>query len=746
MTRAIGCLLLLFVPVFAAGREVRSAEFVGIRVGFANRYKVGVWTPVEVLLRGGAERQSGEVRLTVPDGDGVPSRVVSLPDEPCVVLPGQTTSQRLFVRFGRTYGTLLAEFVVDGHVIAKREFDCAAEPGPTKFLPAMPALQPLILSVGSTDAGIEDAVALRQADPNREDVVARVDDLDHLPTRWYGYEGVEAVVLSTSRPELFRDVPRLKDRLEALDRWVRAGGRLVLCVGAAGDEVLASGQPLARFAPGTFAEMVPLRRLGALESYAGGVAPIPELKQGHALHSPRLKDVHGVIEAREADLPLVVRTARGFGQILFVAADLDQPPLSPWKDRRLVMAKLLDLPMTRPDDREQGFSVLRYAYDDLSGQLRSALDQFRGVRLVPFGVVAAALVVYIALIGPGDYFFLKRILRRMELTWVTFPATVLVVSLAAYAMTHWLKGSELRMNQADVVDVDVATGHVRGTSWFNVYSPRIDTFDLAIAPRPPFELGRPGKPPGDGAETMLGWLGLPGRALGGMNARTQGPALWTDAYAFAPKLDAMTEVPIQAWSTKSFTARWLATAPSTIAADLALVDGVPAGTLKNTLDVPLTDCLLAFGAWAYRLGDLPPGGMFTLSVDAPRSELKTVLTGRRYVQEDKSLRQRITPYDRASVDPDYIVGAMLFHEAAGGTRYTNLSNAYQPFMDMSSLLTTNRAILVARVEQDGKPWRAINVLRRGEPIAGPDDRSVSIYRFVIPVESTRDRAGNKPGM
>ncbi len=750
MTRAIGCLLLFVVSAVAAGTEVRPAEFVGIRVGFAGRYKAGVWTPVEALLRGGAERQSGQVRLTAPDGDGVPSRVVSLPDKPCVVLPGQTTSQRLFVRFGRTSGTLLAEFVVAGQVVAQREFTCAAEPGSARFLPAMPALQPLIVSIGAVDAGIEDAVALRQADPTREDVVARLDDLDPLPTRWFGYEGVEAVVLSTSRPELFRDVTQLTDRLDALDRWIRAGGRLVLCVGAAGGEVLASGQPLARFAPGTFAEMVPMRRLGSLESFAGGITPIAELKDGLALHSPRLENVQGAIEAREADLPLVVRAARGFGQVLFVAADLDRPPLSQWKDRRLVMAKLLDLPVTRPDDKEQDFSVLRYAYDDLSGQLRSSLDQFEGVRLVPFGVVAAILVVYIALIGPGDYFFLKRFLRRMEFTWVTFPTTVLVVSLAAYAMTHWLKGSELRMNQADVVDVDVATGYVRGTSWFNVYSPRIDVFDLAIAPRPPFELGsfelgQSAKPASDGAETLLAWLGLPGRALGGMNARTQGPALWTDAYAFAPSLDAMNEVPIQAWSTKSFTARWLATTPSTITANLALVDDVPAGALKNMLDVPLNDCLLACGTWAYRLGNLPPGGTFTLSVDAPRSELKTVLTGRRYVQEDKSLRQRITPYDRASVDPDYIISAMLFHEAAGGTRYTNLSNAYQPFVDMSSLLAAGRAILVARIEQDGKPCRAANVLRGGKSTASPDDRSASIYRFVIPVGATRDRADNKPG-
>ncbi|MDZ7620610.1 MAG: hypothetical protein U1E05_26705 [Patescibacteria group bacterium] len=738
MTRAIGCLLLLVLPAVALGVEDAPAEFVGIRVGFADRYKAGVWMPVEVLLRGGSQRLAGEVRLTVPDGDGVPSRVVSLPDEPCVVLPGQTASYGLFVRFGRTNSALLAEFVVDGQVVARREFPSGDEAGPTRFLPAMPALQPLIVSVGAADAGIEDAVALRQADPTRERVVAHIDDFNQLPTRWFGYEGVEALVLSTSRPESFRDSAQLNRRLEALDRWVRHGGRLVLCVGAAGAEVLAPGGLLARFAPGEFAEMVPLRRLGAMESYAGGNAPIPILEGGLSLHSPRLTNVHGVIEAREADLPLVVRTARGFGQVLFVAADLDQPPLGGWKDRRLVMARLLDLPVARAEDKERDRSVLRYAYDDLSGQLRSALDQFQGVRLVPFGVVAAVLVLYIAVIGPGDYFFLKRVLRRMELTWVTFPATVLAVSVAAYGMAYWLKGTEIRMNQADVVDVDVATGHVRGTCWFNLYSPRIDAFDLSLAPQPPFELAQSASASGDGV--LLGWLGLPGQSLGGMNSRTQGPALWTDAYAFAPQLNAVTGAPIPAWATKSFTARWEASAPDTITASLALADEAPTGVLTNALDVPLNDCLLAYGNWAYRLGDIAPGAAVSLSADSPRSELKTVLTGRRYVQEDKSLRQRITPYDRANVDPDYVVGAMLFHEAAGGTRFTDLSNAYQPFVDMSSLLKTGQAILVARIEREGKPRRAANVLRDGLAIAGPDDRAVSIYRFVIPVETRRKPA------
>lgn len=760
MTRVLGCLLLLIlpvgggdIPIFAANQGPSGnsdqaprktggflqAEFTGVRVGFAGQYKTGVWTPVEVAIRGGTRPQMGHIRMTVSDGDGVPSRVVSPPDDPCLVLPDRVTTQQLFVRFGRVDGTLRVEFVVDGKVAARREFTTAPEPGPTQFSPAVPALQPLIVSVGATVAGIEDAVALRQADPTREDVVAHVPDFRQLPERWYGYDGVKAVVLSTSRPESFDELSLASVRLDALDRWVRLGGRLVMFVGSAGDKLLAPGAPLTRFAPGSLAEMVVLRQLGALEAYAGGSAPVPAPEQDRALSVPRLKEVEGVVELREADLPLVVRTPRGFGQIIFVAADLDLPPLSQWRDRRLVLAKLLDLPVTRADDKEQDFSVMHFGYDDLSGQLRSALHQFRGVHFVPFGLIAAAIVLYIAWIGPGDFFFLKRILRRMDLTWITFPAAVLAVSLTAYAMAHWLKGSELRMNQADVVDVDVPSGRVRGTTWFSLFSPRIDTFDLTVEPQPSWGIEGP-MAPGD-AETLLGWLGLPGRALGGMNPRAQGPALWTDPYVFSPDLSAMLHVPIQAWSAKSFTARWQATAPKTLAAELVRVDEAPTGTIKNMLDVPLTDCLLAYGTWAYRLGDLAPGQTFRLAGDAPRSELRTVLTGRRYVQEEKTLRQRVTPYDRSSDDPEYILNAMLFHGAAGGTRYTDLSNAYQPFIDLSSLLKAGRAILVARIEHDGRLRRASEVRRGNEPIAGPDDQYVGVYRFVLPVENKATEVG-----
>ena len=89
-------------------------------------------------------------------------------------------------------------------------------------------------------------------------------------------------------------------------------------------------------------------------------------------------------------------------------------------------------------------------YRDLAGQLRSSLDQFQGIRLVPFSVVALMIVAYILLIGPGDYFFLKKVLGRMELTWITFPTIVVLTSLAAYALGRYFKGDEVRMLATDL--------------------------------------------------------------------------------------------------------------------------------------------------------------------------------------------------------------------------------------------------------------------------------------------------------
>ena len=773
MRRPTACLLLAGMVLLPAGVHAKDAkppegerpEITGMRVGFAGHYKVGLWTPVEVTLRGGSVPISGELSLIVPDGDGVPCRVTTPPDQPCRVLPGRDTRWLLYARFGRIDSTLTVEFRLEGRLVASRDFTASDSDDQTGFPPAVAAARKMILCVGADPLGVEEAIALQRQPPAQQTVVVRLEDTAQLPGRWLGYEGVDTLVLSTSRPEIYRGLSAGSPQIEALDQWVRMGGRLVLCVGSqaqqfqGGDALLA---PLARFLPGQLetqknsaAEEVrifPLHQTGALETYCASSVPIPTQSLGNVAGVPKLTAVHadGVVEAQEADLPLVVRAPRGFGQIVFFAGDLDRQPLSQWRDRPRFVSALLELSAADSEESGEHTAIMHYGFDDLAGQLRSALDQFSGVRLVPFSAVVTLIVLYLLLIGPADYFFLRKIARRMVWTWLTFPLIVLLFGVGAYLTAHRLKGNDVRVNQLDLVDVDVdadtGLGLVRGTSWFNLFSPQAKAFNLSLQPTLP-----DGQVPRD-ADVALCWLGLPGEFLGGMNARASQPVPWTEAYDLAPDLDAIRGVPIQIWSTKSLTARWTAQTQRCPSAKLVDEGGVPAGTITNTLGFPLSKCFLIYGRHVYTLttrdsqdgpgrwGTLQPGESTVIDALTRRSELKTVLTGQRLVKQNDTYRQVSTPYDQSSVDLPYVLQAMMFFEAAGGRGYTGLGNGYQGFVDLTHLLTARRAVLVAQGSTaPGQPGHGAHLLcndRNDQPIDAVEDQHVTVYRFVFPVKTT----------
>ena len=516
------------------------------------------------------------------------------------------------------------------------------------------------------------------------------------------------------------------------------GGRLVLSVGLRARDALSPDSPLRRFAPGQLREVFSLHQLGALESYCGsrsGAAGADSAEGAEGgMPAAWLSDVRGTVEASDADLPLVIRTARGFGQVIFFAGDLDEPPLRAWPDRPLLVGRLLDLPAGRTTEAGESAAMLHHGYDDLAGQLRSALDRFEGVRLSAFWLVAGLVIVYLLLVGPGDFLLLRKVVRRTEWTWLTFPLAVVLVSVAAYALACWLKGSQIRVHQADLVDVDAASGRMRGTTWLNLFSPQTEAFNLSLEPERPDPKG-PAAEPLPGARVWMGWLGLTGTGLGGMDARAQGTLFGSAPFHYAARYSALGEVPIQVWSTKSFTARWAGRATACPAADLSESEQLLTGPITNTLPFALHDCIVAHGGSVYEIGTLEPGQSAQLGPMARRSELKTLLTGRRTVQgSGERFHQEATPYDQASYDIPYILRMMMFYEAAGGRRHVGLWNAYQDFVDLSGLLRADRAILLAQQPVEDENHQGAALLRDGRRLAAPRGQHLTIYRFVFPVK------------
>jgi hypothetical protein len=704
---------------FAAGSKLPKIK--SLQLGFEGQYKEDYWTPAVVTIQGGSEPAIAAVLIEVPDGDGV-GTIVS-PNRPVQLLADRETSVMMYVKPGNQSPNITVRLLIDGEEPIKDEFQAGTQELPHM---ALAATRPLIVTLGPP-VGIGDR-SDAQIPEDLRPKVAHLASIEELPTRWYGYEGVQALVLITSQPDVYRQLSAGSARLAALEDWIQRGGRVIFCVGQSAEEVLAAGSPLAALAPGKLDGRVPLRQTTAFETLADtGERLDLGMKDGQPgrLDVPRLVDVAGKIEAyegvRRADLPLVVRTPRGFGEIVFVAADLDRPPLSTWAGRQQLWDKLLGRdkqPIAQEDEAEQG-RVTRSGYSDLAGQLHTGLEQFAGVS-VPFSLVVFLIVVYIACIGPLDYFVLKKFFKRMELTWVTFPGIVVAFSLGAYVLAHELKGEQLRNNQVDVVDVDTSSGLVRGTMWSTIFSPQTDLYDLSL------ETKLAGSEQPAKSDVLLSWLGMPGADYGGMRQASAASSLFNGAYSFSPELDRVNRMPISVWSTKAMTARWTTTAAPQLSSKLRdKGDKLLAGSIKNGSPLKLTDAVLVYDRWAYPLGTLEPQGVVNLETGADPQTVDTYFKHMTIVGG----RDATAAYDVNDSAVERIMEIMLFHEAAGGVRYTRLSNAYQGYLDAGHQLRAGRAVLMGRAAEP-----ATQLLRDGKPLAGPQDQRWTFYRFMLPVD------------
>jgi hypothetical protein len=714
-------------PTERAAAAGAAPRIVDVRVGFAGRFKVGYWTPAEVVLEGGSQPASGRVELVAPDGDGVPSRVVAPAAGEVTLAPGERRIVPLSFKLGQLAAEVTVGFRGPAGLVAERRFSTQAD-GPLAGV--LPSSQPLLVAIGkaSDTSAAPDTVAAM--------TVARVDDFDRLPANWWDYEGVNAVVVTTDDDVLSAQLAAARPQTAALQLWVRMGGHLVLSVGRHAKEVLAAGSPWAEFAPGKLDSMVTLRQTAMFETYVETNDPL-STDARFALEVPKLAGVRGRVETfagtHPGDLPLVVRGARGFGEVAFAAFDLERPPFADWAARPQLFEKLLNRKSDDDASPESGGlgAVSTLGFVDLAGQLRGALDQFSGVRNVPFWLVALLITGYVVCIGPLDYFLVKRLLGRMHATWITFAASVILFSAAGVALAYGLKGRELRVNQIDVVDYDGETNLVRGTTWANAFSPANDTFDLSLAPHDDAR----GKA---GAGRLLSWFGLTGSGFGGMDVggRTIGGRdtasrtlpLFVEAYDYSPTLDALDRVPIAVWSSKAFVGRWWREAPPPVEFQLT-DDGKLAGTLTSRLAEPLSHAVLMYDKWAYVIRDFRPGQ----KLDVDSIDPQTVDTYLRHVVAQGD-RQVAPPYDTASFDVPRIVEIMTAHELAGGRRYTGLANAYQGFAELSDLVANRRAVLV------GRSARTVATLNRDDaPLAPEHTQSWTFYRFVFPVaaESTK---------
>jgi hypothetical protein len=732
---ALGAAIAAFLDSSIAADSTPELKIGRVELGFKNHFKVGIWTPVRVEVVGSPSGEKQRVEVTVADSDGVPT-TASTPVTAAGA--GHGSSAVIYTKVGRVGSSIQVSLLNGERRVDEQTLQPDAKAKPSSTAIALPSTAELIVSFGSAPFGLRDAFPNRESEGSQS--ARQVVELTHvseLPTDWFGYDAVDVLVISAANVDLCRELAADAKRYDALTRWVELGGRLVvLCDGNAGKELLAAGGPLARFAPGKLAEVVRLieTETGPLERFAGVTTTIA-VSPGMILRVPRLVDVVGNIEVsggrRASDLPLVVRSAHGLGEIAFVGVELSQPSFAEWSGRGAFLQALLHPYLSTTDSGDATQRLVTRGYNDLGGALRQQLGQsFVSVVPIGFAVVTALAILYILFLGPLDYLFVNRWVRRPWVAWVTFPLIIAAFCGAATALAAWRNGGAvMRANRLELVDVDTLAGRARGTLWATIYSPAARKFDLSV--RGP-ELRADSK---QGDEVLLSWWGLPGTGIGGMQSGGIDLGIVRSGYRCGPEKNSLLGVPVLASATKSLVSRWTSPVSSMIDAELADRDGLAAGSITNRTGFRLQNVRLLYGSWAYRLGDISAGKRVDVGEQLSPRKVKTIVThdalGETGTAKGAAEGQLFTP-EKASAKE--ILSLMMFYEAAGGYGFAHLPNRYQANCDLSRTLELGRAILVADA---ARPVAQLIDDATGAAVGDKQEESTVIYRFVLPVKGRK---------
>jgi hypothetical protein len=735
--RSALALAAVFLVAPLAVAQPPDVKITGVRVGFPGslsrtgfrgasntRFRVGSWAPVYVDLEvRDAALQRGSYFLVVEttDSDDMQNVYVEKRFLPTVE-PKESPTLLTYARVGSSNSEVTVRVVEaradggEGRDLCKRKHltqsDIQVQPssvyGYLTLGGKTSSLYKALVDKGKPGAAAGQPAPLdnplEPPDPeeNNYRFFAHMDQVQQMPTLWFGYEGADMVVLLTGKQQFATELSsRAQDdpfavRREALAEWVRRGGRLIVSVSKNSQEVNQILEQMKIIDLSIQGARIPEPSLRGVAQWvrvrdfpdpgrAGGMEIAP-LKLGPSVQVlAYTKSVEGTLPG---DRPVIVQAACGLGRVIVVGFDLDEAPFTAWSGREPFWERMKEItePTSIPKGQLNDFFNRRWmgANNDgseFSAQLVSSLEAFPDVPVISFGWVALFILVYIIIVGPLDYFFLKKVVKRLELTWITFPAVVIVISAVAYFAAYYLKGKDLRVNKVDVVDVDLRGGNVYANTWFTLFSPRIQNYTIGVEPGTGW--GSEERDPKK-FSPYVSWMGKPEDAYG-MGRGGGGGGLFRRAYNYAPDYSktyaeqlpsaGLVGVPIQVWSTKTFSASWYRPVKENelVEAEVTVAKNDPSGmklsgTVTSHLPVELHEVALFYRDKYYPLDNLVPGTPQRIDDKMGQGNTPTSWLGQPFSQNRINAAPVRRPgpgfNQQAAMPSGFYIKSILFHDYA----------------------------------------------------------------------------------
>ena len=419
----------------------------------------------------------------------------------------------------------------------------------------------------------------------------------------------------------------------------------------------------------------------------------------------KVKNRDGKVVMGSVNEPLALIASRGRGQITALLFSPELEPFLSWKNRPLFWAKITAVPPELLVSEQYNRSMAQ----SIDGVFGAMIDS-KQVRKLPIGWLLLLLLAYLVVIGPVDYYWLKKINRQM-LTWITFPIYVALFSLLIYFIGYKLRAGESEWNELHVVDVLPVGGEAeyRGRTYASVYSPVNATYRLVS--ELPFA-------------TLRGeYLANYATASEGSQARVQ--QLGNTFHA---------DVTVPVWTSQLFVSDWLNRDVAALTVVLSRDGRNWTAEVENTLNKKLTRAVVVVDEQVYELGELPAEKTTKVTLTNATSLTSFVHNYGSSFMEAANQRQQAFTGNRPQISdvPRSVMAASLVgylgqarSDVPGSSQFVT-----QPGFDLSPLVSRGNGIFMAWVDN----YAPVKPIHKFNPLRSHKD---TLLRVTVPVEVRR---------
>ncbi|MEO9048931.1 MAG: hypothetical protein ABI334_04885 [Candidatus Dormiibacterota bacterium] len=525
---------------------------VTVQVGYGNTIKLSQWMPVIVNITNSGPPLDGTLEIKAPNSfsgkGGPPGGSTAVYETPISLATGSTKHFRSYVLEDQP-GAISIQVVQNGRVVDSEQASVAA--APSGLLAAVVSDQPSTLdSLAGIHPGGPGPSVVHLAGPD-------------LPDSGLLLRAFDLVAIDDFSTDTLTTAQR-----NALVDYAMSGGSILIGTGGSWHKTVASLP----------SSILPMQLTGSLalgqSTALGGLTGV-EVATGTLAGATTWLS--------EGDKPLIVEKPVGQGYVSLATFDWNQDLITGWSGtpallRQVFVRSVLGLGASQNIGGLGGSAV--NSVSAKGGTISQALGSLPSLNLPAWWLVGALIVAYVLLVGPINYFVLRKINRR-ALAWLTVPAIVIVTSAGAYGTSVLTKGRSAQANQVSIIHTIPGWDRAYAEVYTGIFTPTRGDFNVSIS----------------GAPTLVS----PIYNFNGAFPGTSQPGVQVDTTTGSITLPGMTAFTMRGFATEDFTA-----APA-MEVDAHVLNGLLVGTVKNLSATSYTDGVVIAGNSFQKFGRLAPG-------------------------------------------------------------------------------------------------------------------------------------------